>query len=205
MNHRPCDGAIYVAIQFTSDKVVPSGARQPFETVTSHSSGKVLVRKTSVGMAIVLPVVLANVTDAAKPSSASLDSHTVVIEASGNVPGFTHAQLAAFLALRMHEETATPWEFLAAQPGAAPAPNRVVWSFKTLRTEWKGGSHKGFPSPTSSVTYLSAEVKLYLNSTYQMTMSTRPSVSGRSDDRALMEMVHNVAHGLFVENKSDTP
>jgi len=69
-------------------------------------------------------------------------------------------------------------------------------------TEWKGGSHKGFPSPTSSVTYLSAEVKMYLNNTYQMTMSVRPSVNGRSDDKALGEMVRNIAHGLFLENRA---
>ena len=154
-------------------------------------------------LSVLLPFVLTDVAGAVKPSSAASDPHVVVVEASGNVPGFTHAQLGAYLASRMHEETTASWEFLAGQPGAAPAPNRVVWSFRTLRTEWKGGSHKGFPSPTSSVTYLSAEVKMYLNNTYQMTMSVRPSVNGRSDDKALGEMVRNVAHGLFLENRGD--
>ncbi|HXX11380.1 MAG TPA: hypothetical protein VEK05_07650 [Burkholderiales bacterium] len=154
-------------------------------------------------LSVLLPFVLTDVAGAAKPPSAGSDPHVVVVEASGSVPGFTHAQLGAYLASRMHEETAASWEFLASQPGAATAPNRVVWSFRTLRTEWKGGSHKGFPSPTSSVTYLSAEVKMYLNNTYQMAMSVRPSVNGRSDDKALGEMVRNVAHSLFFENRAD--
>jgi hypothetical protein len=81
----------------------------------------------------------------------------------------------------------------------------VVWSFKTLRVEWKGGSHKGFPSPTHSVSYVSAEVKLYLKDVYQMTMLAQPSVSGGWNDKALSGMVHNVAHTLFVDNKSELP
>jgi hypothetical protein len=140
-------------------------------------------RKRYTLVAILLAFVLTNVSERATPGSTAPGPHTVVIETFGSIPGFTQAQLAAYLTLRMHEETPTPWEFLAAQPGAAPAPNRVVWSFKTLRTQWKGGSHKGFPSPSSAVTYVSAEVRMYLNNTYQITMSVRPSVTGRSDDK----------------------
>ena len=145
--------------------------------------------------AIILPFILTNVTEAARS-----DSQIVVVEVLGHIPGFTQTQLATYLALKMHEETA-PWQFSVRQPGAAPAPNRVVWSFKTLRSEWKGGSHKGFPSPTHSVSYVSAEVKLYVNNAYQMTVLAEPSVSGGSDDKGLSEMVHNVAHTLFVENQ----
>ena len=77
--------------------------------------------------------------------------------------------------------------------------------FKTLRVEWKGRPHRGFPSPAHSEAYLSAEVELYLKNAYQMTTLTQPTVGGGSDDRALSEMVHNVAHILFVENKPDIP
>ncbi len=152
---------------------------------------------------IILPVILTDVAAAAAAPSPSPDSNTVVVEASGNVPGFTSAQLTTYLARRMHEETPPPWQFSARKPGAASAPNRVVWSFKALRVEWKPGAHKGFPTPTNSVTYLSAEVKLYLKDIYQMTMITQPSVSGGSDDAAVAEMVHNVAHSLFVQNEPE--
>jgi hypothetical protein len=66
-------------------------------------------------------------------------------------------------------------------------------------------SHRGFPSPANSVRYLSAEVKLYLKNNYQMTILRQPTVSGGIDHSALSEMAHNVAHGLFVEHKPDTP
>jgi hypothetical protein len=162
------------------------------------------ITKTSLMTATIIPFILTN-TEAATPPSSSLNSGTVVVEASGNVPGFTETQLATYLARRMHEETADPWQFSAGKPGAAPAPNRLVWSFKTLRVEWKAGSHRGFPSPAHSVFYLSAEVKLYLKNTYQTTTLAQPTISGETDDKGLSELVHNVAHILFVENKPDMP
>jgi hypothetical protein len=153
-------------------------------------------------MAIFLAPILSHVAAAATLPSAG-DSTTVLVEASGVVPGFTSGQLNTYLAVRMREETPVPWQFSVPKQGAAPAPNRVVWAFKSLRVAWKPGAHKGFPSPTNSVTYLSAEVKLYLGDMYQMTMITQPTISGGPDDDALAEMVHNVAHALFVENNPE--
>lgn len=149
--------------------------------------------------AIMLSFVLTKVATAATRPHSSPDPSFVVVEVSGNFPGFTQTQLAANLARGMHEEIAGPWRFSAGKPGAAPAPNRVTWSFKTLRMVWKGGSHRGITSPENSTVYLSAEVKLFLNDTYQMTMITHPSVSGGSDEKALLEMAHDVAHTLFVD------
>lgn len=155
--------------------------------------------------AIVFSFMLTAVAEAAAPPATSLDPATIVIVVSGDVPGFTKAQLVDYLAQKMREETATPWHFVAGKPGEDTAPNRVVWSFKTLRKVWKGGEHNGFPSPTHSETYLRAEVKLYLQGAYQMTMDTHPSVSNGADDKVLSEMVHHAAHALFVENKPDMP
>jgi hypothetical protein len=87
------------------------------------------ITKTSLMTAIIIPFILTNTCAATLPFS-SLDSATVVVEASGNVPGFTETQLATYLARRLHEETTDPWQFSAGKPRAAPAPNRVVWSFK---------------------------------------------------------------------------
>jgi hypothetical protein len=153
--------------------------------------------------AIILSFMLTGFAEAATPPS--LDSGTIVVEVSGRVPGFTQAQLATYLARKMQEESPAPWHFAAGKPGEETAPNRVVWSFKTLRKVWEGGVHNGFPAPTNSVTYLRAEVKLYLKGAYQMTMDTHPSVGSGADDKALSEMVHEAAHALFVENKPDMP
>ena len=155
--------------------------------------------------AIILSLILPGIAEAATPPSSSLDSNTIAIEVSGNVPGFTQAQLASYLARKMQDENAVSWHFAAERQGEEPTPNRLVWSFKTLRTVWKGGSHKGFSSPTYVETYLRTEVKLYLKGAYQMTMDTHPSVSSGPDDKALSEMVHNVSHALFVQNKPDIP
>jgi hypothetical protein len=162
------------------------------------------ITKTSLMTAIIIPFILTN-TCAATPPFSSLDSATVVVEASGNVPGFTETQLATYLVRRLHEETTDPWQFSAEKTGAAPAPNRVVWSFKTHRVEWKAGSHRGFPSPAHSAVYISAEVKLYLKNTYQKTTLAESTISGVTVDNILSEMVHNVAHILFVANKPDMP
>jgi hypothetical protein len=199
---RFCD-VVHMATQGRTRKLILESL-QRFEEVVSHSNAKVLARKACVLTAIALPFILTNVAEAGTPPPSSLDSDTVIVEASGRVPGLTQAQLTAYLALKMREEITAPWQFSAGQAGTLPPPNRVVWSFKTLRVEWKGGSHRGFPSPTHSVSHVSAEVKLYLNNTYQMTMLVQPSLSGGSNDRVLSEMVHNVAHTLFVENKPDT-
>ena len=153
-------------------------------------------------LAILLPPLLSHIAAAVTMPSAA-DSNTVVVEASGSVPGFTSGQLNAYLARRMREGSGPAWQFSPRRPGASPAPNRVVWAFKSLRVDWKPGGHKGFPSPTNSVTYLSAEVKLNLQDTYQMTMITQPTVSGGSDDDALAEMAHHVAHTLFLENEPE--
>lgn len=95
------------------------------------------------------------------------------------------------------------WHFVEGKPGNELAADRVVWSFKILKEVWKGGTHSGFPSPDYSVTYLRAEVKLYLNGVYQMTLDTHPSVGGGAEDEALSEMVRYISHALFIENKAD--
>jgi hypothetical protein len=150
---------------------------------------------------IILSFILSSVVQAAIPGS----PHDIVIEASGEVPGFTHDKLTAYLTGKMQEEISSSWHFTAGKSGDEQAPNRVVWSFRTLREVWKGGVHNGFPSPTNSVTYLRAEVKLYIKGAYQMTLDMHPTVSGGADDKVLSTMVHHAVQVLFVENKPDTP
>ncbi|WP_283744767.1 hypothetical protein [Sideroxydans sp. CL21] len=159
--------------------------------------------KIILATAIILSFIRFAVAEESTPSSTSLDFNTIVIEVLGEVPGLTQEQLVSYLIKKMQAATDTHWHSVAVKPGEADSPNRVVWTFKTLRkVVWKGGSHKGFQSPAHSETYLRAEAKLYFMGVYQMTMDTHPSVS--SDDyQFLSEMAHNAAHAMFVENKPD--
>ena len=151
--------------------------------------------------ATTLLLILLSGASGAAPDRASPGAYTVAVEATGTVPGLTPEQLGVYLADRMHGEAGTLWEFTAGKGQLPAPPNRVVWSFKTERVTWKGGGHRGFPAPSRSVTYLSAEVKLYLNDAYQTTILVEPTVTGGPDDTALAEMVRYVAHALFVEKK----
>ena len=102
----------------------------------------------------------------------------------------------------MQEETAEPRRFVEAS-GNEIFPNRVVWFFKSLRKVTKSRGFMGSPGQTNSITYLKAEVKLYINGAYQMTVDTHPSVSNGVDDHVLSDMVRNTTHVLFVENKPE--
>lgn len=154
------------------------------------------------GAVLLLPCFLALGAASASPVPAALAPGTVVVEVSGSVPGFTTAQLGSYLAHQMRDATGGTWQFSARQPDEPPAPNRISWSFKTLRIVWRGGSHKGFPSPTNTAAYLSVEVKLYLNDTYQTTALAQPTIAeGGPDDKALSETVRSVARILFIESK----
>jgi hypothetical protein len=137
------------------------------------------------------------------PASGIQESETFAIEVSGQVPGFTQAQLSAYLTRKLQEENLAPWRFVEGVSGSENFPNRVVWLFKSLRKETKSRGFMGSPGQTSSITYIKAEVKLYIKGAYQMTMDTHPSVSDGVDDKELSDMVHNAAHVLFVENKPD--
>jgi len=150
---------------------------------------------------VAFALIRADIAKAETPPASSIEPNTVEIVVSGEIPGFTQAQLADYLTKRTQEEIGTPWHFVAEDSGDALAPNRLVWSFKTLRVVWKGGSHMGFPSPSYSETSLSAEVKLYLKGNYQTTiLDTNPLVSSEFEDKSLNKMVHYVTHELSVEN-----
>jgi hypothetical protein len=128
---------------------------------------------------------------------------TISVETSGAVPGFSKAQLNDYLAKHMQEPGIASWRFIAG--GKTDAPNRVVWKFKALNLVWKGGAHRGFPSQNHAISYLRAEVKLYLNGEYQMTMDMHPSVLSGDEDQSLSEMAKRVTKILFDGNQPEKP
>ena len=152
---------------------------------------------------ILLVLISPNFASADTTASGGREAETFVIEVSGQVPGFTQGQLSAYLTRKLQEENLVPWHFVEGMAGSENFPNRVVWLFKSLRKVTKSRGFMGSPGETNSITYIKAEVKLYINGAYQMTMDTHPSVSNGADDKVLSDMVHNAAHVLFVENKPE--
>lgn len=131
----------------------------------------------------------------------SSEAKTVVVEARGNLPGMTHAELVEYLARKTQDATGAPWHFDGAKDGAPSAPNRMVWSFKVLRKTWGIHGPDAKPSWPHSEAYVSAEVKLYLGDAYQMSVLTEETIYRRADEAALSTMVKTVSHALFVENR----
>jgi len=157
--------------------------------------GRIAARLASAAAALLLALSLS-----ATPTT-SRAADTLEVDVSGVVPGFTQAQLVAYLARKMQEVKAASWHFVAGRAGAAAAPDRIVWSFRTLQQVWKGSAHNGFPSPSHSTTYLRAEVKLYLDGAYQLTVSSEPSVYGGPGDEALSNMVRTVCQAVAGQAK----
>ena len=152
---------------------------------------------------VIFILILPNFASADTIASAGQEADTFVIEVTGLVPGFTQPQLSAYLTRKLQEENLGPWRFVEGGAASENFPNRVVWTFKSLRKVMKSRGFMGSPGETNSITYIKAEVKLYIKGAYQMTMDTHPSVSNGADDKVLSDMVQNAAHVLFVENKPD--
>lgn len=130
------------------------------------------------------------------------DTHSVVIEARGKLPGLKHDELVDYLARKTQEATGAPWHFTGGKDGTPSAPNRIVWSFKVLRRTWGIGGHGAHLPVPYSETYIGAEVKFYLDDAYQMSLLTEETIYHRSDDEALSKMVGTVSRALFAENRN---
>lgn len=135
----------------------------------------------------------------AEPQQSPLrDERAVFIETSGSVPGYSNAQLNNVLAKKLNAVAGKPWHFFAtAESSSLPAPNRIIWSFKTLKHVWPGGSHSGFPSPTFIQTYVSAEAKLYLDGAYQMTVASEPTFSSSNKEEGLEKIADTLSKALL--------
>ena len=138
---------------------------------------------------LALPMATVPALSAIAQSSAS----DVVVEVTGDVPGFANQdQLARFLADKMTGATPS-WHFVTAA-GPSKPQNRVEWTFKTVKVVWPGGTSRGVRLATVSRTYVKTEVRLYLQDHYQMTMSSQSSADDTKTE--LVEMAANVTHSL---------
>ena len=89
---------------------------------------------------------------------------------------------------------------LRAQCRAAAGTSRAGLERKKLSgLRWNPARSTGITGQSS------LRGKWFVPNTYQTTTLAEPTISGETDDKVLSEMVRNVAHILFVENKPDTP
>jgi hypothetical protein len=140
--------------------------------------------------ALALPIA----TVAALSAIAQPSASDVVVEVTGDVPGFaSQEQLARFLAERMTVESPS-WRFVTTTAGQSKPRNRAEFTFKIVKVVWPGGTARGVRLATVSRIYLKTEVRLYLQDHYQMTMSSESSAD--SPD-ILADMAANVTRSLI--------
>ncbi len=136
------------------------------------------------------------------PDTKPMPQTLVHVASIGSVPGFTTKQLNAYLAKAM-QKASPPSLRMTAEPAITADAQQVIWTFKLLRTVWKGGMHSGFPAPNNSVLYLSAEVRSYVAGEYQMTLAVHPSIVSGDANQSLADMATYAAHVLFVQNGAE--
>lgn len=137
--------------------------------------------------------------------SRTASAFDVFVEVTGNVPGFSDSrELADFLAKHM-QGTAPSWHFVAASPEKTPPANRVEWNFTLLKRTWGGGTHKGFPLPIFTRSYLNIVAKLYLNNQYQVTILNQPTAVDGPRDAGLAAAVAEVTQDFIAYNRIDKP
>jgi len=124
------------------------------------------------------------------------------VYAEGSLPGIGAAKLPSALTDAMRALGLTDWRFVAGTPGAAMAPDRVVWRVRDLpyagssllrigrlvsRQEDRFGHYR----------YVSVELKLYLGGAYQATSFATGEIQGGPDDPKLAALVRELAIPLL--------
>jgi hypothetical protein len=132
---------------------------------------------------------------AASLAGAQTSTSDVVVEVTGDVPGFASPdELARFLAAKMTGASPS-WHFVTTAASASKPVDRVEWTLKIVKVVWPGGTSRGVRLATVSRTYVKAEVRLYLHDRYQMTMSSQSGADGGPTE--LAEMAANVTRSLL--------
>jgi hypothetical protein len=132
--------------------------------------------------------------------AASAAPLTLMVEASGALPGFRSADLPRYLALQMGEARFPDWRFEPAS-GDTPAPNRVEWRFR-LNPYAGGGVRSMVRAPMIERNFavhrpIRIETRLYLNGEYQTLVSGQATIQAGPDDRELAAAVTSLTQGLL--------
>jgi hypothetical protein len=153
-------------------------------------------RRRWLSLADVSVLALSVATMVSSHAAAQTSPAEVVVEVTGEVPGFAgQDQLARFLAEKMTGASPS-WRFVATAASPSKPQNRVEWTVRTVKVVWPGGTSRGVRLATVSHTYLKCEVRLYLQDHYQMTMSGESGADDGPTNSGLAEMAANVARTL---------
>jgi hypothetical protein len=154
------------------------------------------VTRCRVGLIAARLLVAASIPVAATAASPA----TLIVEASGTLPGFRSADLARYLALQMGEAQLPEWRFEPAA-GDRSAPNRVEWRF-TLNPYAGGGVRSMVRAPLIEGNFavrrpITIETRLYLNGEYQTLVSGQATIQAGADDRELAAAVTSLTQRLL--------
>jgi hypothetical protein len=127
----------------------------------------------------------------------------LTITASGDLPGFASADAPKYLAAQMAQSGVSGWTFVAAQDGAATAPDRVEWKL-TQQPYGGGGMRQFIPIPAVQRMFgtryvVTAELRVYLGGQYQTVTTGQATVHGGAQDEDLAKFVGTMTQNLLGE------
>jgi hypothetical protein len=134
---------------------------------------------------------------------------TVAVVAQGSLPGVKDADLNRFLADTMNAGVEGPWRFDPSPPGAAPAPNRIEWSIKSMASA--EGTVRNFGFARAAIDrmmgahqFLSIEVTLYLGGQYQTASHSEVTATKEAQNPELVSDVVRSTRQLIAYEAMDT-
>lgn len=134
-------------------------------------------------------------TGAGRQDLATASFLTVV--SSGPVPGFTSAEVPAYLSAVMTDTALENWTFGPVASDFAPPANRVEWSF---RVDGADAAKPGAPAAKRRFVarqLLLIEARLYLNGEFQTVTTNQVDVYGGSEDQELAATIRRVSQSLL--------
>jgi len=145
---------------------------------------------------------LAGVVHSTMAMAASGDPFTVVIvETTGELPGFKNSDLPAYVAQQMSAADLDGWRFRRRPVAAMELIDWVEWRFRW--NPYAGGDvRRIIPIPSIARTFgarylISAELRLYLGGDYETMTFGQATVQGGPNDSELAAFIAKLSQSLF--------
>jgi len=125
----------------------------------------------------------------------------VIVETTGELPGFKNTELPAYVAQQMSAADLDGWRFRRRPVAAMELIDWVEWRFRW--NPYAGGDVRRFiPIPSVSRTFgarylISAELRLYLRGEYETMTFGQATVQGGPNDSELAAFIAKLSRSLF--------
>jgi len=121
----------------------------------------------------------------------------VIVEIDGSIPGFQRKEVYPYIANQMRAASIIACPSVLSLADKAPPTVRVVWHFTPM--PYAGGAVRYIGPPTNRAHepfglphFVSIEVKLFLNGTFQSSSSDRIGVKEGGNDLAFGTRIQNI-------------